>query len=46
MHFVTFQICTLLTTMDPSVKTTIEQRLVETGEKERLKEHLRLITTV
>ena len=29
--------------MDPSVKTTIEQRLVETGEKERLKEHLRLI---
>ena len=27
--------------MDPSVKTTIEQRLVETGEKERLKEHLR-----
>ena len=33
-------------TMDPSVKTTIEQRLVETGEKERLKEHLRLITTV
>ena len=33
----------LLTAMDPSVKTTIEQRLVETGEKERLKEHLRLI---
>ena len=30
--------------MDPSVKTTIEQRLVETGEKERLKEHLRLET--
>ena len=30
--------------MDPSVKTTIEQRLVETGEKERLKEHLRLKT--
>ena len=29
--------------MDPSVKTTIEQRLVETGEKERLKEHLRLV---
>ena len=27
--------------MDPSVKTTIEQRLLETGEKERLKEHLR-----
>ena len=27
--------------MDASVKTTIEQRLVETGEKERLKEHLR-----
>ena len=27
--------------MDLSVKTTIEQRLVETGEKERLKEHLR-----
>jgi hypothetical protein len=27
--------------MDPSVKTTVEQRLVETGEKERLKEHLR-----
>ena len=27
--------------MDPSEKTTIEQRLVETGEKERLKEHLR-----
>ena len=32
-----------LTAMDPSVKTTIEQRLVETGEKERLKEHLRLV---
>ena len=28
-------------TMDPAEKTTIEQRLVETGEKERLKEHLR-----
>lgn len=27
--------------MDPAEKTTIEQRLVETGEKERLKEHLR-----
>ena len=27
--------------MDPQVKTTIEQRLLETGEKERLKEHLR-----
>jgi len=27
--------------MDPSAKTTVEQRLVETGEKERLKEHLR-----
>ena len=27
--------------MDPSVKTTIEQRLIETGEKERLTEHLR-----
>ena len=27
--------------MDPTEKTTIEQRLVETGEKERLKEHLR-----
>ena len=27
--------------MDPSEKTTIEQRLIETGEKERLKEHLR-----
>ena len=24
--------------MDPAEKTTIEQRLVETGEKERLKE--------
>ena len=32
--------------MDPSVKTTIEQRLVETGEKERLKEHLRLLIEV
>ena len=27
--------------MDPTERTTIEQRLVETGEKERLKEHLR-----
>ena len=27
--------------MDPSVRTTIEQRLVESGEKERLKEHLK-----
>ena len=27
--------------MDPVERTTIEQRLVETGEKERLKEHLR-----
>ena len=27
--------------MDPTEKTTIEQRLIETGEKERLKEHLR-----
>jgi len=27
--------------MDPTIKTTIEQRLVESGEKERLKEHLR-----
>ena len=27
--------------MDPAERTTIEQRLVETGEKERLKEHLR-----
>jgi len=27
--------------MDPSVKTSIEQRLIESGEKERLKEHLR-----
>jgi len=30
-----------LVRMDPQVKTTIEQRLLETGEKERLKEHLR-----
>jgi len=27
--------------MDPNVKTSIEQRLIESGEKERLKEHLR-----
>ena len=27
--------------MDPTEKTTIEQRLIESGEKERLKEHLR-----
>ena len=27
--------------MDPAERTAIEQRLVETGEKERLKEHLR-----
>ena len=27
--------------MDPSEKTTIEQRMIETGEKERLMEHLR-----
>jgi enhancer of yellow 2 transcription factor len=27
--------------MDPTIKTTIEQRLIESGEKERLKEHLR-----
>ena len=45
MHFCNFSDLhkVLLTAMDPSVKTTIEQRLVETGEKERLKEHLRLI---
>ena len=40
MHFIkTVHSCTH--TMDPAEKTTIEQRLVETGEKERLKEHLR-----
>jgi len=27
--------------MDPSARITIEQRLVESGEKEKLKEHLR-----
>eukprot|EP00088_Acartia_fossae_P030875 TRINITY_DN31848_c0_g1_i1.p1 TRINITY_DN31848_c0_g1~~TRINITY_DN31848_c0_g1_i1.p1 ORF type:complete len:103 (-),score=20.67 TRINITY_DN31848_c0_g1_i1:426-710(-) len=27
--------------MDPNIKTSIEQRLIESGEKERLKEHLR-----
>ena len=27
--------------MAPAERTAIEQRLVETGEKERLKEHLR-----
>jgi len=27
--------------MDSAVKTSIDQRLIETGEKERLKEHLR-----
>jgi len=29
------------TKMDPAFKTSIEQRLIESGEKERLKEHLR-----
>ena len=42
MHF-SFKRLPILTIdkMDPTEKTTIEQRLVETGEKERLKEHLR-----
>jgi hypothetical protein len=27
--------------MEPADKTTVEQRMVETGEKERLKEHVK-----
>ena len=41
MHFLNLQNNREQTVMDPAERTTIEQRLVETGEKERLKEHLR-----